>query len=150
MVVGMRRDLAQPVAAFSLPDGLILRTFTSVDAEALHALFELAYADGGGGVMPFHIWWPSLRDDEEFEADLCWLVEDAGGRLIGAAQCWTSGFIKDLAIHPDYRGKQIASSLLSTVFVQFLKRGAPDVRLKVLIDNPAAIALYAKHGMRPA
>ena len=147
----MRRDLAEPDAAFSLPQGLSIRTFTEADAQDLHALLQLAYAQqGGGGVLPFEAWWPALRDDPEFSQETCWLVEDAIGRMVGAAQCWTSGFIKDLVVHPDHRRRQIASWLLSTVFTTFRDRGLREVGLKVLIDNSAAIALYGKHGMCPA
>jgi ribosomal protein S18 acetylase RimI-like enzyme len=146
----MRRDLANPGASPSLPDGLTIRTFTPADAMALHALLDLAYEQGGGGVLPFDVWWPSLRDDPEFAEDICWLVEDAEGRIVGAAQCWTTGFIKDLVVHPDYRRRNIASCLLSIAFAGFASRGLRQVDLKVFVDNAAAISLYGKHGMRPA
>lgn len=145
----MRRDLAEPGAAFPLADGLSMRSFTGADAPALHVLLEKAYADGGGGVLPLRDWWPTMRDDPEFSEETCWLVQDASGQLVAAAQCWITGFIKDFVVHPDHRRRGIGSGLLSAVFFHFRLRGAGDVKLKVLIDNAPAIALYTKLGMRP-
>jgi len=144
----MRRDLDEPGAAFPLPERCKIRSFNELDARELHALLELAYADDGGGVLPFGLWWVMVRGDDEFSSENCLLVENESGRLVAAALCWGSGFVKDFVVHPDYRRRQIASCLLSTVFSKFAEKGVPEVRLKVLANNRSAIAFYRKLGMQ--
>jgi ribosomal protein S18 acetylase RimI-like enzyme len=129
--------------------GYRVRTLTADDAPAVHRLLELGYVEGGGHVGAFEEWWPSLRDDDEFSADLCFLAVDERQDIVGVAQCWTSSFIKDLVVHPLARRRGIAEALLRTVFREFRRRGEKHVDLKVQLDNPTgAIRLYKKLGMR--
>ncbi len=147
----LRRELVSAVADPVWPRGVSLRTFTAEDAPAVHRLMQLAYARGGGSVGAFDQWWPGVRDDGEFDAGLCFLAVDAGGEIVGAAQCWTSAFIKDLVVHPDARRQGIAEAVLLTVFQTFRRRGALHVDLKVQLDNPSgAVRLYRRLGMLDA
>jgi ribosomal protein S18 acetylase RimI-like enzyme len=145
----LRRDLASAVADPVWPDGFSLRTFDAEDAPAVHRLMQIAYANGGGSVAAFDQWWPGVRDDGEFDAGPCFLAIDGRGEIVGAAQCWTSAFIKDLVVHPDARRLGVAEALLLTVFEAFRHRGATHVDLKVQLDNPSgAVRLYRRLGMR--
>jgi ribosomal protein S18 acetylase RimI-like enzyme len=146
----MRRDLNGEALSAGRRAGWTTRAFTAQDASAVHDLLRLGYADGGGEVGPFEQWWPALRDDEEYSPELCILAVDAHDRVVGVAQCWTSGFIKDLVVHPDHRRQGIAEGLLGEVFKLFAERGRPQVDLKVRSDNHRAAALYAKVGMYDA
>jgi ribosomal protein S18 acetylase RimI-like enzyme len=147
----LRRDLASPVADPVWPAGISARPFTAEDAAAVHRLMQAAYAEGGGSVGTFDQWWPGVRDDGEFDAGLCFLAIDGAGQIVGAAQCWTSAFVKDLVVHPDVRRRGIAEALLLTVFQAFRHRGATHVDLKVQLDNPSgAVRLYRRLGMRDA
>lgn len=141
----MRLD--RPLPASSLPGDLAEVPFEpSRDAPAMHALLEQAYAGGGGEVAEFDAWWPALRDDEEFDPALVFLVRDAAG-LAGVAQCWTSGFVKDLAVRSDRQGEGIGTALLARCFAAFAARGLDRAMLKVRCDNPAAERLYRRLGM---
>lgn len=115
----------------------------------MHRLLEVGYAQGGGEVGTFNAWWAGLRNDDEFAEDLCFLAVSDEGGVVGVAQCWTSAFIKDLAVHPLYRRRGIAEALLKAVFYEFHRRGGRQVDLKVRIDNATgALQLYEKIGMR--
>jgi ribosomal protein S18 acetylase RimI-like enzyme len=145
----LRRDLTEEIADPVWPTGFRLRAFSAVDAPAAHHLMQTAYAGGGGSVDAFAAWWPAVRDDAEFDADLCFIAVDERGEIAGAAQCWASGFVKDLVVHPRARRRGLAEALLLTAFQAFRRRGAAHVDLKVETDNPTgAVRLYRRLGMR--
>jgi ribosomal protein S18 acetylase RimI-like enzyme len=144
----LRRDF-EAIAQPNWPPGYRVRTFTANDAATVYHLLDVGYAQGGGHVGAFEEWWPSLRDDDEFAADLCFLAVDERQNIVGVAQCWTSAFVKDLVVHPLARRRGIAEALLRTVFLEFRHRGEKHVDLKVQLDNPTgAVRLYKKLGMR--
>ncbi|TWB65625.1 acetyltransferase (GNAT) family protein [Nitrospirillum amazonense] len=118
-----------------------------MDAPEAHALFTIGYANGGGGVGGLDDWWTDLSTDGEYDPTLLFLVRDSEDRLVGAAQCWTSAFVKDLVVHPLWRRRGIGLALLFHVFASFRERGATAVELKVLRDNPRALGLYGRAGM---
>ncbi|TIV85838.1 MAG: GNAT family N-acetyltransferase [Mesorhizobium sp.] len=75
---------------------------------------------------------------------------DRLGLLAGAALCWTSGFVKDLAVHPESRSQGIGEALMRHVFLIFRERGATHVDLKSnSVKNTAALRLYERLGMIP-
>lgn len=143
----LQRRLSGPLPATVLPDDLAFASFDPVrDPPAVHVLLRRAYASGGGEIADFDIWWPGLRSDPEFDPGLVFLVSDGAG-FAGVAQCWTSGFIKDLAVRADLRGQGIGTALLARCFSAFVARGLDTVSLKVRGDNPAAERLYRRLGM---
>ena len=145
----LRRDLTEEVAPPTCLTGYRVRTFAADDAPTVHRLLEAGYAQGGGDIGAFEEWWPSLRDDDEFDSDLCFLAVNERQDIVGVAQCWASAFIKDLVVHPRARRRGIATALLRTVFWEFRRRGAKHVDLKVQVDNPTgAVRLYKELGMR--
>ncbi len=145
----LRRDLTEAVAPPTCPNGYRVRTFAADDAPTVHRLLEVGYAHGGGHVGEFEEWWSSLRDDDEFDPDLCFLAVNERQDIVGVAQCWTSAFVKDLVVHPRVRRRGIAAALLGRVFWEFRRRGVKHVDLKVQVDNPTgAVRLYKELGMR--
>lgn len=148
LVLRMRRALNDPLPAPAWPRGARLVPFTpDKHAPKVHALLGRAYARGGGYVEPFAIWWPSLRDDAEYDPALCLIAVNDSGDVVGVAQCWTSAFIKDLAVHPAYRRQGLGSALLLEALRMFRERGAGSVDLKVQADNPTgAMRFYRAHG----
>ncbi len=146
----LRRELDGSLQPPHWPDGVAVRTLLPADAPVIHRLLEAAYAHGGGSVAGFERWWEALRADDEFDPSLCFLAVDEDDGLLGVAQCWTSAFLKDLAVHPEARRRGIGENLLRHVFGVFRDRGAAYVDLKVDAGNLTARRLYERAGMRPA
>lgn len=144
----MRRLLDEPVSQPVWPKGIRIVPFEPErHAPEIHALLVAAYAQGGGYVEPLSIWWPSLKGDTEYDPGLCFIAADEEGRIVGVAQCWTSAFLKDLAVNPNRRGQGLGSALILEALQAFRQRGAPHVDLKVEADNPSgALRLYRSHG----
>lgn len=118
----------------------------------VHALLDHAYRKGGGVVPSFEVWWQSLRGDAEYDPTLVFLAIDQSGVVIGVAQCWTSAFVKDLAVAEHWQRRGIGEALLTHVFAVFLTRGAGHVDLKVEADNAVALRLYRRlrmHSVAP-
>jgi ribosomal protein S18 acetylase RimI-like enzyme len=144
----MRRPLTGLLEAAIWPEGTQLISFSEDCARACHTLLELAYQDGGGSVPAFAKWWGSLAQDSEYDPALCFPVHDGEGRLVGFAQCWTTGFVKDLVVHPSHRRRGIGRALLTHIFQVFRQKGAKAVCLKVEASNRSgAIQLYENLGM---
>ncbi len=144
----MRRSLAAPFLAPVFPIGVRLVPFEDQHALAAHALLAEAYAQGGGGVPSrFVDWWTTVSTDEEFDPGLCFVALDTDGTMAGFALCWTSSFVKDIAVAPGHRRKGIAEALLLAAFAALKARGNEQVGLKVEIDNPSgAQRLYERLG----
>lgn len=144
-VLRMRRDLSVAIEAPVWPAGVVLRTLgPSPDrklVQAAHAVLEAGFWEGGGGAPIFRRWWKALRTDAEFDPALVFLAME-GADVIGMAQCWTSAFVKDLAVHPAARRRGIARALMLSSFEAFRRREAGAVDLKVREDNKPAVALY--------
>ncbi|TGP19197.1 MULTISPECIES: GNAT family N-acetyltransferase [unclassified Mesorhizobium] len=146
--IRLRKLLDATLTAPDWPEGFVMRLFEHRDAQALHALLDEAFDDGAEGA--FDEWWEHISGDAEFDPDLCFLVIDGKGLLTGAALCWTSGFVKDLAVHPDSRRRGIGEALMRHVFLSFRYRGAAHVDLKTnTVRNTAAFRLYERLGMVP-
>jgi ribosomal protein S18 acetylase RimI-like enzyme len=150
LVLRLRRSLIEPVPQPVWPVGIRPTAFqTEHHAQEVHALLAAAYAGGGGYVEPFPIWWSGLSADSEYDPALCLIAVDERDEIAGVAQCWTSAFIKDLAVKSHLRRRGLGSALLLEVFRAFQKRGAAFVDLKVEANNPSgALRLYRSHGMR--
>jgi ribosomal protein S18 acetylase RimI-like enzyme len=147
-VVRLVRDLSVPIGEVRWPPGIALAAFNASLAAKAHALLLEAYADGAGSVpADFEAWWAATRHDSEFDAGLCFCaVQD--DRLVGFALCWTSAFIKDIAVAATVRQQGVGEALLRTVLGAFKERGATEVALKVHSDNMPARRLYARVGFR--
>jgi len=146
--IRLRKILDDALAAPHWPEGFVMRVFEHRDAQALHALLEEVFDDGADG--PFDEWWPRIAGDAEFDPALCFLAIDGKGRLAGAALCWTTGFVKDLAVHPEARRQGLGEALMRHVFLVFRERGADHVDLKTnTVENTAAFRLYERLGMIP-
>ena len=123
LVLRMRRSLADAIPEPLWPSGIRLVPFEpDRHAQKVHALLVEAYSRGGGYVEPFAIWWPSLRDDSEYDPTLCFLAANEQDELVGVAQCWTSAFVKDLAVDPAMRRQGLGAALLSHVLPRLCRK----------------------------
>ena len=104
------------------------------------------FDDGADG--SFEEWWARVSGDAEFDPELFFVVHDASGRLAAIALCWTSAFLRDLAVDPGARRLGLAEALMWHVFSVFQARGAPHVDLKTdLVENADAVRLYRRLDM---
>jgi ribosomal protein S18 acetylase RimI-like enzyme len=153
VVLRMRRELRGEIETPRLPPGVSLRALTTKPdktlVQAAHAVLEAGFWEGGGGAPIFRQWWNALRKDDEFDPALVFLAMDSEG-VAGMAQCWTSAFVKDLAVRPRARRRGIGRALMLAAFHAFARRGATHVDLKVREENEPAIALYRSLDMHIA
>lgn len=78
-----------------------------------------------------------------------YIVARAGEQVIGYAGMWLifdEGHITNIAVHPDHRSRGIGDRLLTELERRARERGILRMTLEVRPSNPAAHALYAKHG----
>jgi ribosomal protein S18 acetylase RimI-like enzyme len=144
--IRLRRLLDDDPTAPAWPAGFVMRTMRPGDELAVHTLLATVFDDGADG--PFEEWWDKRSNDSEFDAELCFLVFDPAQTLVAEALCWTSGFVRDLAVHPAARRSGIGEALMRQVFAVFARRGLSHVDLKTnLGENADAVRLYRRLGM---
>jgi ribosomal protein S18 acetylase RimI-like enzyme len=141
----MRRDLCVPIAAANLPPGVAIVPFSHDIAPVCRTLLNSAYTDGFGEVVPFDQWWPALIGDSEYDPALCFIAS-AGVQIIGFCHCWTSSFVKDIAIDRAWLRRGVATALLTAAMREFQRRGAATIDLKTDVDNVVAQAAYLRLG----
>ena len=81
---------------------------------------------------------------DEDERVVGYAVADAAaahGRLLG--------HLKDIAVHPGWRGEGIGTALLRRVLATLRAEGAKSVTLEVRESNEPAIELYRRFGFEP-
>ncbi len=146
----LRKDLRGLLREPVWPSGSRLVAFDPIhQAEPVHQLLAEAYATGGGHVGAFVTWWTSIRVDPEYDPSLILLAVDHEDSIVGVAFCWTSGFLKDLAVAVPWRRRGLGEALLRHAFLVFRTRGAEHLDLKVECDNPSGAGrLYRRLGMR--
>lgn len=141
----MRRDLSLSDWR-AWPLSLRQVAFGTDNASAVHRLLVLGSQHGGGGVAEFNTWRNAFQTDPEFDARLCFVVEDALG-VVAVAVCWTSAFIRHLVVDPRVRRRGVGLALLNQVFQAFAQRREGYVDLNVMESNVAARRLYECAGM---
>jgi ribosomal-protein-alanine N-acetyltransferase len=106
--------------------------------------------------ISFTMPWPEsayLHDLKKNPDALLWVAEEippiSGTNVVGMIDVWMildEAHIATLAVHPDYRGKGIASSLLEALLVEAFRRGARRAMLEVRASNFKAQSLYKNYG----
>jgi ribosomal protein S18 acetylase RimI-like enzyme len=147
----MRRSLLHAFQAPIWPGGVRLVPFEPAHALAAHKLLVEAYVQGGGTVPArFVAWWDQVSSDDEFDPALCFVAMGNDGAMAGFALCWTSSFVKDIAVSPQHRRRGVGEALLLAAFRELRSRGHEQVSLKVQPDNPSgARRLYERLGFVP-
>jgi ribosomal protein S18 acetylase RimI-like enzyme len=147
-VLRMEIRLAGATPPPEWPPGVaVRRADVEADAPGVHELLELAFGGSAEEERPYAEWRSWWITDAEFDPS-AWFLAEEDGELAGVALCWSSGFLKDLAVHPAHRRRGIGRALLLHVFAEFRSRGADAVSLKVDGDNVTARRLYDAAGMR--
>lgn len=152
----MRRDLTEPVAEPSPPEGVRLRSFVvGVDeAEFLrvnNAAFHWHPEQGGWDLPQVR-----LREAEPwFDAEGFLLAVDADGRVLGYH--WTKihraqgdegpiGEVYVVGVDPAEQGRRLGGVLTAAGLAHLRRRGMDRVLLYVEADNAAAVRVYEKLG----
>jgi ribosomal-protein-alanine N-acetyltransferase len=108
--------------------------------------------------LSFSMPWPKsayLHDLKKNPDALLWVAEEisqnSGIQVVGMIDVWMiieEAHIATLAVHPDYRGRGIASGLLEVLLVEAYKRGARRAMLEVRASNKKAVSLYNQFGFK--
>jgi len=127
---------------------LIYRPMQKDDLDSVMVIDQLSFS------MP----WPRstyLHDLTNYPKALLWVAEDLSiqpsKHLVGMIDVWLildEAHIATLAVHPDYRGRGIASRLIKIVLLDAYKRGASQAMLEVRESNFAAQNLYKQFGFK--
>jgi ribosomal protein S18 acetylase RimI-like enzyme len=151
-VVRMWRVLDEEAQRPVWPDGVSVRSYADTDSYAVHALLDETYAAWDHTYVPLgHAGWLTfMTDHAEFDPALWFLVE-RDGALVAAALHWKEyegrGWVKDLVVRENERGRGLAKALLRHGFEVYKVRGADRVGLKVDSTNPTgAVQLYEREG----
>ena len=143
-------DLPDEIPEPKWPEGVSVRTYGGEEAEAteIKELLDLAYAEEfHHNPATFEHWSRFMFEDPMFDAEV-WFLAYAEGNIVGAALNWDEGYIKDLVVHPDWRGRGLGKALVYQTFAEFKRRGLPRVTLKTDSNNPTdAWRLYEHVGM---
>ncbi len=132
----------------SFPEDVTVRTYTDADSEAVHRLLDAAYSgwDDDYVQVPHDEWLSFMTDHSDFDRS-CWFLAEANGRLVGVCVNWRLGWVKDLAVHPDWRRHGLGEALLRHTFHELWRRGVPRIGLKVDSNNgTGAPRLYERLG----
>lgn len=142
----LRRVLAAPLLAAPLPEGVTIVPYSKEHAHAARELMRRVYPGGlNDGGISFEGFWAWLTGDAEYDAKLMF-VATADGEVVGFCHCWTSDFIKDLVVAPEWEGRGLGTALLTLALAAFKARGADAVSLKTDLDNIRAQSLYRRLG----
>ncbi|MEO8290763.1 MAG: GNAT family N-acetyltransferase [Gaiellaceae bacterium] len=142
-------DLPTEPAPVAWPEGVAVRTFRDDDAPAVKDLLDKAYAAEPGHMpLSFEDWKTLMLGDPSFDPE-AWFLVVADERIVGGALNWKEGYVKDLVVHPDWRGRGLGKALMLQTFAEFARRGIERVTLKTDSINPTgAWRLYERLGMK--
>ena len=94
--------------------------------------------------------WSKNSIEEEMNNMLAnFIVAKEDAKIVGFAMCWyimDECHIGNIAVHPDYRKKGIATSLLNELLKGCNEHGTKSILLEVRVSNIPAQELYKKLG----
>ena len=126
-------------------DGVTVRRVERAD------LLEVARIEKASFPQP----WP-FQAFEGFLDEPGFLVADAHPRVVGyvvadvvEARGGPVGHVKDVAVHPEWRGQGLGTRLVDRALGVLEARGARRAKLEVRQSNDGAISLYRRFGFEP-
>lgn len=125
-------------------------SFDPKDALALYTFIEEAFARPGRTHSTFEFWRNLLLRGGRYEPELFLVVRESG-RIVGAALSYddeTGGWVRQLAVAADQRGRGLGSLMLRHLFSEFARRGKVRVALAVSAENANALRVYENAGMQ--
>lgn len=137
------------------PRGIHLRSLdVETDATTVHELNDTSFSANADyrpeAITTFIERHLSAHD---FDPRLSCVAEDSGVAIGFLLACRLPeeaiGFIDLLGVHPDYRRRGVATAMLTATFAAFASAGLREAELGVASDNPHALRLYERCGMKP-
>jgi len=126
-------------------EGLQVRTAEAEDLLAVERIESRSFPTP----WPYHAF-------ERFLGQPGFLVAEDDGAVVGfvvadiiASHGRPVGHVKNLAVHPDRRGRGVGTTLLSRAMMVLTGGGVDSVKLEVRADNDAARGLYEEFGFEP-
>jgi ribosomal protein S18 acetylase RimI-like enzyme len=150
-VLQMEVVLDQAPERPNFPAGVVVREYTNDDSRRVHELLDAAYLgwDETYVRMP-HGDWVTWMTGDGFDPT-CWWLAERDGELAGVCLTWKEGWVKDIAVSDEWRGKGLGKALLLHALGEHYRRGTPLVGLKVDGINPTgAVQLYERVGFKTA
>lgn len=133
------------------PDDLTVRNvIPGQDDHQLHRLIQDAFYQPGREPQSFEDWREVMMRPDIFEPEL-WFLVLQGQEMVGACLAIaysTGGWVRQLAVAEEWRGRGLGKALLLTAFNAFHARGFADVGLSVESKRPDAHSFYQAVGMR--
>jgi ribosomal protein S18 acetylase RimI-like enzyme len=131
-----------------------LRAAERADAARLRLIANLAFAgDSTYEPKTLETWTRREFNGHDVDHALSRVAVDHGEPVgFALARRWEQDmiYVPLLAVHPDAQGKGVGARLLRSVFAAAAAAGQRQVRLNVASDNPNAVKLYERVGMRQA
>lgn len=123
---------------------IIIEEMTVADIEDILIINRMSFPDP---------WSRSVFEDELLTNDFAtYYIMRQGGIAIGYIGLWLvidDASVTNIAIHPDYRGKQYGEQLFLYALQQAIARGMNRLSLEVRTSNVIAQKLYQKFGLVP-
>jgi mycothiol synthase len=147
----MRVELDAAPRAVDVPSGIALVSFRpGTDGTAVDACVEESFEHAWSHQAQWRL---AKESDARFDPAL-WIVAREGREVCGVALCmprtFGMGFVESLAVRAPWRRHGVGAALLGEAFARLRRAGERTVGLGVDADNPAAIRLYERAGMRIA
>jgi ribosomal protein S18 acetylase RimI-like enzyme len=149
-VLEMEAETSPAPERVSFPEGVSVRTYDESDARTVQSLLDRAYTswDDAYVAMEHDDWRAWMTGDESFDPT-CWWLAEAEGSLAGVCLTWKEGWVKDIAVDDNWRGRGLGKALLLHALAEHRRRRNTRVGLKVDDRNPtAAIPLYERAGFQ--
>jgi len=137
------RSLPEGTAGPKIGEGFALREASVEDAEAIAELDQVAF--------PTSWLTPASVRDSVAQGGVFRVIEDGiSGRAAGFLRLrdedTSTGYIADIALHPDYQGRGLGEAAMRWALARFRDEGRRAAALTVSSNNGGAIALYRKLG----
>ena len=152
----LRIALDHDVPAPELPDALAIRDWRpGEDDRAIWRVIEDAFSEWPGREeeTPFEDWSATVAGHVAVRPDVTPVIVD-GDRIVGVAvgmdyqaSPLDEGWIQQLAVHRDYRGRGLGRALLTESFRRFRSLGQRQAGLST-DSRTGALSLYEHVGMR--
>jgi ribosomal protein S18 acetylase RimI-like enzyme len=156
----LEADLALAARPTPMPDGVTVVPFDSTLSEAVREAKNAAFADHWGSQPASREGWESMQGLPSFRADLS-RVALADGVVAGFViteineDDWArggtrSGYIGLVGTVREWRGRGLASALLTDVMQAYRDAGLESAALDVDTENPTgALGVYTRLGFEP-